>query len=249
MSQELQVPLRYVVDVTCGCGVKHTLRQPPEGDRSRLQCGGCGFDTTYVWSTRKTPGYEDLQAVGSMADTPRGFTEIAVGDPMAVVAPVVALQAPGWQVTYTGQARSHSIGDHRWAQGETKVLTDMKVVVRAQRTPHFQVMPPRVQVKRGRVYKIYRIDPARQALQDPLSFVDKPLEEYLQQHESNYEFVLVSATGALHSFKRHEVKVPDEKEMLEIQTDEATELMAGRVPYGGRLKLVGRGKWGRGSDL
>lgn len=168
---------------------------------------------------------------------------IAIGDPVAVTSGKPA--ARGWQVTYHGQARTHEIGGCRWAQGETKELLDMAIVLRARNTCHFQVMPPRVVVDRGRVFKIYRIDKARHFLDS--SFIMDTCD--LDNLPMTHEFVIVTPSGALHSFKDRELRQSTEAEVVELARAEQEELMNGRIPYRGHLKLIGRGRWGRGKEL
>lgn len=167
--------------------------------------------------------------------------EIEIGDPVVVVNE--ARKASAWQVTYHGQSRSREIEGIRWKQGETKELMDMEIVMRARRTAHFQVMPPRVMVEHGRVFKIFKIDHAREVLdayfyEDPAS-IPQP----------TYEFTIVSPSGALRSFNEGEIRLPTQDDLVALAEAEHKEMMKGKVPYRGRVRIVRKGKWGRGCEL
>lgn len=170
-------------------------------------------------------------------------TIIEVGDAVVVVEKLAKGPAAGWQVTYHGQSRTTEIGGVRWKQGETIELMDMEIVMRAKKTAHFQVMPPRVKVEYGRVFKIFRVDHTKAAL-DAYFYMDPT-----DIPQPSHEFVIVSPAGAMHSFKEGEIRLPGESDLKKLAVAEQKEVMRGEIPYRGRLKLKGRGKWGRGNEL
>lgn len=134
-----------------------------------------------------------------------------------------------FEVTYTGQSRSITVGDVKFKQGKSRLISDEAIARRCMSTPGFQArITSRGSVELGRVLTIYRND--------------RSVEFFMEDDDPiRYDFVVVAPNGSLCCCE--EIEDVTDREKARLLKDEMAELTSGEQPYRHKLKMVGKGKW------